>query len=42
MRYICVGEELIYVLEIECGLVLGVWPEVLDRHCNQCGESGGE
>ena len=42
MRYIRVGEELKYFLEIECRVVLWVWPEVLDRNCNQCSDSGRE
>ena len=40
--YVWVGEKLINVLEIERGGILRVWPQVLDRHSKQCGDSSRE
>jgi len=34
--------KLIEFLEIECGLILRVGPEVLDRYDDECGEDSRE
>ena len=42
MCCVWVDEYLVDVPKIECRGILTVWPQVLDGHSKECGNSSGE